>query len=332
MATTDKKVEKLRAVEFTKQQVDQIKNLNEIGTFSEDDKTLMESFKKIFHFGTSQLSKFISELEAKGKNVDEYTIMYYTRQLLAGPFKYIVRVASAGRTYWHKTPDTLGGLGVPLKTSANIPILNIDETRFNTHVQTLTKIPRFMLENMVSLTYMTDNMFSLAMGGSIKIDNTLPLVDKTPDVRVSVEGQGGFNATPHGCYMVCDADSYNDTQGASGKIFEELKEYVGEEDYRLYEFNIAYNPYSETSNKGTTASIVIERPIIYEKEDPNTGKSELHEAVVPTDIGGSTFESDKGREFSIKIQTPTTSKTLKLHTVEGQLGGVEEIKKDPISE
>ena len=58
MSKLNKKIEKLRAVLTTKEQADTlIKNLKDIGDFSEDDKVLMEEFKKIFHLGTKSYAE-----------------------------------------------------------------------------------------------------------------------------------------------------------------------------------------------------------------------------------------------------------------------------------
>jgi len=74
MSSINKKVERLRAVETTAQQVSAlVVNLSALGDFNEADLELMESFKSILHLGTNQLDKFIDLLDEKGKDVKTRT-------------------------------------------------------------------------------------------------------------------------------------------------------------------------------------------------------------------------------------------------------------------
>src|SRR6478736_1105220 len=129
-------VEILRAILYTKEDFETIKNLDEIEstikhTFNiKKEIPLMTEFKKIYELGTDQLEKFLKLLHdegpenGNGEAVDEYTILYYIQLLLHGPLASDVRdlVTNDERfndRYWPNTPDCLGNNANKTKNSAN---------------------------------------------------------------------------------------------------------------------------------------------------------------------------------------------------------------------
>ena len=54
------RVEILRAIEFTKDDLDNISNLDDLVSFSDKEKEFMESFKKVYELGLNQLELFIN--------------------------------------------------------------------------------------------------------------------------------------------------------------------------------------------------------------------------------------------------------------------------------
>ena len=83
------RVEILRAIEFTKKDLEDITNLDELVQFSDKDKEFMEEFKKVYELGLNQLELFINKLDKEGSELDEYSIQYYVSQLLTGPLGHV---------------------------------------------------------------------------------------------------------------------------------------------------------------------------------------------------------------------------------------------------
>ena len=90
MAICNKSVETLRALELTKDQFTSIietdcKDQDRgpiLGyTFSEKDKELCESFKKVYQLGFNQLRIFVDDLIKGNPEIDEQAALYYIRLL-----------------------------------------------------------------------------------------------------------------------------------------------------------------------------------------------------------------------------------------------------------
>lgn len=321
MSKITKKVEKLRAFLTTKKQVDAtIENLQDVDTFNDEDKLTMESFKRVFHRGVSQVKVFLEDLDKYGPKLDEYSIMYYIKQIFSSPFTAEVAkyIQEKKPKYWIYSPDIMAVTANLNRSDTQTPMLKsleLEAEVFNDSVVTLTKIPEHVLDNNRMLELNTNSILALSFLGSFQEDNLLK--DKSLSYIAT-------NDEPHGSYMVADTTSYEHTKQAAPQILEKLKEYLGEEDYRMYEFKKSINPFAKSNNTSTKIDIL-------KRKTPYIEKDEKKYAIIETDIAGRVFESDKVREFDIKISTPSKDKKLKLHTVEGQLGSGVEIKKNPIS-
>lgn len=323
----NKQVERLRAIETTSQQVSSlIVNLSALGDFKDYDLECMESFKSIMHLGTDQLKSFIQLLDEKGKDLDEYSIYYYTRQLDLGPLKFFVSKFNKNedgslKTYWKLTPDSLGLLSNVNKSQVNIPIINFLEVNLNIDTLTASKMPSFMLKNIQEANIITNSMFALGYISTLEFDTN-------GKDRLEKEQKGNYNKTAHGSYIVSDTERPVQYSEISTKIQDKVKEFVGEEDYRMYTAKRGYNLFL-TAN--VTINNKVERKLEYLQTNPETGEQEVKSVVIVTDLTGNTFESDKARAGGITITYPEKDVTLKLHTVQGQLGSTTEIKRKPIT-
>lgn len=323
----DKKVERLRAIETTTQQVSSlIVNLSAIGDYKEVDLKCMESFKSIMHLGTDQLKKFIDLLEEVGKDLDAYSIYYYTKQLNTGPLKlYVSKFAvnedGSVKTYWKLSPDTLGLLGNSNRSQVNIPIANFSEQLTNIDTLTVSKMPSFMVSNVRDANLLTNSVFALAYTSTLAFDTD-------GNKRLELEAAGNYNKTPHGSYVVSDTETYEQFKELAEPISKKIQEFLGDEDYRMYNAKRSYNLFL-TVNK--TKNIKVERKLEYTDTNLDTGKTETKSVVIETNLIGNPFDSNKAREGSIIVNYPDKDVKLKLHTVEGQLGSTNKIVRKPIS-
>jgi hypothetical protein len=324
----NKQIEKLRAVETTTQQVSSlIVNLSALGDFKDYDLKCMESFKSIMHLGTDQLKSFIDLLDEKGKDLDEYSIYYYTRQLLLGPLKlyvsrYTVNEDGTIKNYWKLTPDSLGLIGNTNKSQINIPIADYNDVVINIDSLTTAKMPAYMISNAQQAVQLTNSIFALSYVPTLSFDSNGP-------ARLQQESAGNYNKTPHGDYVVSDTETLDTFSSLNSEIQNKIKESVGDQDYRMYLAKRSYNLFISSN---TTTNIKVERKLEYTEINPETGKQEVKSVIINTDLTGNTFDGDKPREGGITINYPDKNIELKLHTVEGQLGSTNKIKRAPISD
>lgn len=320
MYKLSKKVERLRAVLLTKKQSEElIGNLKTLGDFSDEDKTLMENFKKIYHAGVKQLKVFINLLEDLGKKVDEYTISYYLTQLRNGPFKGFLSNLTVGKNYWKNTPDTLGVQGNLNRSTVETPISELGNTTvYDINTLTLSKVPKFILSAHDELTKASNTIYQNCVQGSIALDEQLR--ETSTDIFYA-----GVNGYPHGSYLVADTTSWNNTQAVSVDILPKIKGYLGDETYRLYEFNRDINLFDKERNIDVSSQYVVHRVSEYLQG------GETKQATISADLIGNTFESDKVREFKLEIKNDAKNTQLNLYTVEGQLGDLSKPKQEPIT-
>lgn len=320
MYKLSKKVERLRAVLLTKKQSEElIGNLKTLGDFSDEDKTLMENFKKIYHAGVKQLKVFVNLLEELGKKVDEYTILYYITQLRNGPFKGFLGELVKDKEYWKNIPDTIGIQGNLNRSTVETSISELSDTAiYDISSLTLSKVPSFVLSAHDELTRSSNIIYQSSVLGSIALDEELR---ETPaDIFYA-----RLNSYPHGSYLVADTTSWNNTRDISVQILPKVKEYLGDETYRLYEFNRDINLFDRERNTDVSTQYVVHRISEYLQG------GETKQAVISADLMGNTFESDKVREFKLVIRNDSKNTELNLHTIEGQLGDLSKPKQEPIT-
>lgn len=303
------KIEILRAIEYTIIDLESISNLDEIAEFTDKDKEFMEAFKKIYEFGLKQLEFFINKLNDEGKDLDVYSIQYYVNVLLNGPLGNFARELSKDKLYFVNTPDALGALGNKLKSSQNTTVLIGLENQLGCSVDLYNKMPLFMQTNLTDSISITEEIFKTSLKSSTEIDNTLPIVDKRNQQRYTEEPTGEWVTRPNGNYLVKDSFYYKVIDNISTQIFELVKNYLGEENYRLYTDKKSYNPFDD-DNTSTSEHYILDKTL-----SDGTATSNIK-----IDITGNTIESIERRGSSVTIETDINSVEYKLSTNQGQLG------------
>lgn len=303
------KVEILRAIQYTINDLESISNLDDIDTFSDKDKEFIEAFKKIYEFGLNQLEFFINKLDEEGKDLDEYSIKYYVNLLLNGPLGNFARELSKGKLYFVNTPDCMGLMGNKLRSIQNTTVLRNTENPLGCSVDLYNKLPLFMQLNLTESTKNVEDVFKSSLKSSTEIDNTLPLVDKRPQQRYNEEPTGQWVTRPNGNYMVKDSYFYIVLDNISNRIYELVEEYLNSENNRLFIDNKTYNPFDDKndsiSNHYKLNKTLTEGDITQEVE---------------IDITGNVIESIDRRQSTLEIRNEYEVEEYDLSTREGLLG------------
>lgn len=276
--------------------------------------------------GTDQLKAFIDLLDKEGKNLDEYSIYYYTKQLSNGPLKlsvsaYTVNEDGTIKKYWKLTPDTIGLIGNTNRSQINIPIVSFLTELTNIDTLTVSKMPPFIVDNIKQSVLLTNSIFTLGYESTLRFDTN-------GATRLQLEVAGNYNKTPHGSYVVSDTETLSTFSQLAAPIQTKVKEFVGDEDYRMYLAKRSYNLFVSSN---VTTNTKVERKLDYTQTNLDTGKPETKSVVIVTDLTGNTFDSDKAREGKLVIEYVGENVKLNLHTVEGQLGSTSKIKSEPIT-
>ena len=307
------KIETLRAIGWSADQMTSIVNLSSIDTFSQTDKLMLEQFKRIYEQGETQFDTFCNLLDSKGSELDEYSVIYYTTQLKNSPFS--IKAKAKTSTYWQKAPDSMAqnsnedGLQYPLDA-------NICGTRRIVY----NKLPRVMQQNEKKFSSTINTLSAITASQLNIIDNTMPCLVKGNANRYIDESTGGTNTLPHALYNTNDVESAVVKKNTSTDVRNSAKTYLGAEDYRLHQFRLNTNPFQSNSK---TEKQKVEREISYRTITYNTDGNEVYAtntAVVITDCAGNSFETDEARQATVTIPGKDKDVTIKLHTVDGQLG------------
>lgn len=335
-----KKVELLRVVERTAEQVDElITNLSELGEFSQTDKELMESFKRIPHVGVDQLEQFINLLESKGAELDEYSIIYYTAQLKLGPLQQYTDqftnfIAGSSRMYWKRSPDILGGNSNVYQDDASTAIHSATDTPSFTPPLVNKKLPLFIQQEISTLCSAVQGIQSACFRESVKADNTLPIVDKLATQRVQEELAAGRNSKPHGNYIVKDVEYQAATNTASDPIQANVSSFLGAEDYRMYRFKRDYNPFDPDKNNIEAVNHKVLRKLVNQLTQYTPDGVEIKtfpESIIETDLIGNQFDSVDRRNYTLPPIAGVTDNQFDVYTIAGQLGSGEIPKVEPIN-
>jgi hypothetical protein len=305
------KIEILRAIEFTKDDLDNISNLDDLVSFSDKEKEFMESFKKVYELGLNQLELFINKLDEEGSELDDYSIQYYVSQLLTGPLGQYARKLSEGKKFFAKVPNILGTNGNIETTALNTAIIPKTTPPFGVKVETYNKLPIFLQNQITSSVSKSEEVFRDGMKSAIFMDNTLQIMDKNPQLRYDTEPSGEWQKKSHGSYCVGDVGFRNILIEINPLIFEKVKEYLGEDDFRLFIDNKTYNPFDAEKNTSSSSNYVFKR-ILREGDDI--------EEEVDTDILGDINDSFDRRESVLKVDNGDKNVEYELNTNQGQLG------------
>lgn len=293
------KIEILRAIEFTKDDLKDITNLDEITMFSDKDKEFIEEFKKIYELGVNQLEKFINKLDSEGSELDEYSIQYYTHQLFNGPLSQYTAQLSKDKKYFSNIPDILGRCGNVESTSSNISMIRSSQTPTGQHIDVFNKIPNFLQTLAYDAANITEDIFRIGMQSTI-------LVEKDPQKRSDTEDSGSWQTTSHGTYCVRDRAFYNVLKNSNTQIFDKVKSKIGDENYRIFYDRKNINPFSAAQNTSNSGNFVL--------------KISLSGQAIETDILGNIFDSFERRESVLKVENETNHVEYSLNTNTGQLG------------
>tara|TARA_R110002020_G_scaffold471407_1_gene698488 strand:+ start:2387 stop:4129 length:1743 start_codon:yes stop_codon:yes gene_type:complete len=215
MSAFNNKVEILRALETTKDQFNSLIQEdcegNDRGpvsgyTFSEDDKDFMEEFKKVSQLGLNQLERFIGKLKTDNQKIDEYSILYYIRQLLNGPFGHFASVFANGEGVFSSAPDIMGSIAEQLtkpflgqnfpRPSSSTPVFT--GVAMSVGADIYNKSPRFVQQALGDVTRAAGSVFNQNFVSSIVNANTLPYIDKQTRIRISQEPTAGFAFVSNG--------------------------------------------------------------------------------------------------------------------------------------
>ena len=303
------KVELLRALQYTKEDLENYGKIDEIADFSEKDKEFMESFKKIYELGLGELEKFINKLDEEGKELDEYSIQYYVNQLLNGPLANFVRELIQDKNYFRNFSDSLGVLANNYYTFGNTTVLREKSIHSGLNLFIINKSPQFIISNTKNLMENVEKMFRENLLTSTDIDNTLPIIDKKNKERYEKEDTGEWVLNSNGSYLVKDSYIYNVIKNVSDDIIKKLEEKLGEENFRIFKDKRGYNSFKSETNDSITSNWEIEKS--YKLDDLET--------TLKLDIFKNAFDSFKEKTEEFLISNLEKDKKINLHTNIGQL-------------
>lgn len=304
------KVEILRSICFTKEDLENITNLGD--SFSDKEIEFMVEFKKIYELGLKQLKKFIDKLDKEGKDLDEYSIQYYVTLLQNGPLKKWVEEYSKDKKYFDPIPEGMGKNGNNSFTTSNTTNLDNEPNSLGTTVDIFNKVPSFIQNSLKGGLKQTESVFRLGLKSSMVHDNTMPIIDKSPQQRYSDEPKGKWTQAPNGNYLVKDRFFKNVLDVISSKIFDSVKEYLGDENFRIWADRKTYFPFDSSKNTSTASNNEIKKNVT---EGNNTVEISL-------DLLGDEMDSEELRKSSLKINVNGKTLEYPLHTNIGQLSEV----------
>lgn len=301
-------IETLRAICFTKEDLETISNLGD--TFTEKDIEFMVEFKKIYELGLGQLKKFIDKLDSEGKDLDTYSVIYYVEVLLNGPLGAYTRDYSKEKKYFINTPDIMGMLGNNTKSPSNNTIFEDGLYPRGCSIDTFNRLPPFMQTVLETAVKGTEDVFRGSLKSTSVTDNTLPIADKNNQLRYEEEGTGEFVMRSNGSHMIKDSYFLLAVKDKSEAVFEKVKEFLGEENFRIYKDKKQYCAFDSRKNESTSTNSKIKK----------TFKDGDIEREITLDLMGDEFDSEEARSSKLKIEGVEKDEEFLLHTNEGQLG------------
>jgi hypothetical protein len=299
------KIEILRSILFTEEDLVNYKNID--NQFSKVEIEFMVEFKKIYELGLNQLEKFINKLDEEGKDLEPWDIAYYVKQLSNGPLSSYAKELAKDKKYFEAIPDILGNVGNKEITRHNTTLYEDGDYPLEIPVDIYNKSPKFIQNMIVSANKEVEKMFRSSLNASVVNDNTLPIIDKAPQQRYSLEKTGEWQQKSHGTINVKDSYYRVKMTDIRSQIFDKVKEVIGEEHFRIFRDKKDFNPFDSEKNNATSSNYVFEKEM---KEKSNV-------EIFEEDIFGDVFDN---RDTVLKIQKPDKNEEYKLNTVDGQLG------------
>ena len=301
-------VEILRALCYTYDDLKTIQNLGD--SFSEKEIEFMVEFKKIYELGLDQLKVFIDKLDEEGDELDAYSIQYYVDVLFNGPLGSHTRELSKDKKYFPDTPEGMGRNGNNANSSPNTTLYETLYYPLGAPVDIHNKVPAFTQELIKTAVEQADEVFRSGFRSSMVHDNTLPIIDKAPQQRYVEEPKGGWELAPNGSYLVKDRYFKLAIEEVSQDIFDSVKAYLGDENFRLWADKKTFFPFDSSKNTSTGTNNKIEKEF--------TENSET--IVITVDLMGDVFDSEEKRATILKVENDSKDKEYTLNTNEGQLG------------
>jgi serine protease inhibitor ecotin len=298
-------IDVLRGLCFSKEDLEQIQNLGD--QFTEKEIEFMIEFKKIYELGLNQLEKFINKLDEEGKDLETWDIDYYVRHLLNGPLTAQTLELSKDKKYFKTIPDILGVLGNNQSTRHNTTLYTDDIVALDVPVDVYNKTPEFSQKNIINSNDQVEQLFRSSMKMAVIHDNTLPIADKKPQDRYSEEKIGKWVTKSNGSFAVKDSFWRVKLKDVRQKVFDKVKEMIGEEHYRIFGDRKTYTPFDSEKNDSVATAYEIEK-IVVEGDKEETFKLDVYGDVYDT------------RDTILKVENPEKNKEYLLNTVEGQFG------------
>jgi hypothetical protein len=289
MAICNKSVETLRALELTKGQFisvietdcqDQSKGEILGYTFTNKDKELCESFKKVYQLGFNQLRVFVDDLIAGNPEINEQAALYYMRQLYNGPFTDQVAIYAQnpyrgrGRVQncFFPSPDILGCLANTAQQNAGTAIYYGESNDISLNL--VKKTPAFIRRNLTNCQRTCSKVIQYNTESAVYSDNTLPYIDKRSTERVNTEFLGNYTSSiiAVGNLMLKDIKFSNILRGVANTIIGIIEDYLGIDAFRLFNYKRDINFFdpeqniSKTENGQVCKSFLILKKALMSKE------------------------------------------------------------------
>jgi len=334
MAICNKSVETLRALELTKDQFvsvietdckDQSKGPILGYTFSNKDKELCESFKKVYQLGLNQLQIFVGDLIKGNPEINEQAALYYMRQLYNGPFTNQVAIYAQnpyrgrGRVQncFFPSPDILGCLANTSQQNAGTAIYFGESNDVSLNL--IKKTPAFIRRNLSNSQRTCAQVIQYNTESAIYSDNTLPYIDKRSTERVNTEYLGRYTASTIavGNLMLKDINFSNILRGIANTIIGIIEDYLGVDAFRLFEYKRNINFFDPEQNISKTENgQVCKSFLILKKAFDEQGNEYIDEECV--EVCCSCCCGPSVPNFGLTLST--SSGSFDLYTVAGQGG------------
>ena len=334
MAICNKSVETLRALELTKGQFisvietdcqDQSKGEILGYTFTNKDKELCESFKKVYQLGLNQLRVFVDDLIAGNPEINEQAALYYMRQLYNGPFTNQVAIYAQnpyrgrGRVQncFFPSPDILGCLANTAQQNAGTAIYYGESNDISLNL--VKKTPAFIRRNLANCQRTCSQVIQYNTESAVYSDNTLPYIDKRSIERVNTEFSGNYTSSTIavGNLMLKDIKFSNILRGIANTIIGIIEDYLGVDAFRLFNYKRDINFFDPEQNISKTENgQVCKSFLILKKAFDEQGNEYIDEECV--EVCCSCCCGPSIPNFGLTISTSEGS--FDLYTVAGQGG------------
>jgi len=293
--------------------------------FSESELDFMENFLQIFELGLDQLQKFIGMLaSAEGLlKLDECTILYYLRQLLNGPFScaaYDLSRLASGQdiNLLASVNDGIGTIGNAVRSNIATTVYGLEP--IYTAVDLYNKLAPYTQDCMNEGARVTQNIFNYNFEQSVYNDNTLPFIDKLPQLRVNNEFSKGFTNFAAGNFNLKDIPFFNTLRDISNNIFDSIRQALGPAAYKLFEFRKFVNIFYLEGSQAFSILNGVNRLLISLDRTEYAVKNRIIKEKCQnalTNILGFPIENDQTYELQMQVGDGVYD----LYTINGLFGG-----------